>query len=239
MKIAICEDNKLQLNEIVTLCKNYFTTKKLNFSIDTFNSGESFLFSYEDKKDYDVLILDIQMKSLTGIDLAKKLRGLGDNICIIFTTAISDYVFEGYGVQAVDYIIKPINNDKLFKALDRALEHINKKDIYIIIESQGETKKIKEKNIYFIESIGRNTIINLNTSSFETNMGISHIETILNSKTFYKCHRSYLVNIYHINTIHKTELTLDNGKTTPIARGKWQELNKLFIQYYRSNKCNI
>ena len=236
MKIAICDDELIQLQLLKKYCSTWLIENNLNCTIKTFSCSEAFLFAYEDEKDYDILLLDIQMKDLSGIDLAKKLRDTGDNVSIIFITGIKDFVFEGYHVQAIDYILKPIDENKLKCALSRALDNLQKKESHIFIQKDKELVRIKEKDIYYIESIGHSICIYTKNGVYQTNKGISIIEKELAEDFFYKCHRSYIINIIHIDSISKNDVKINNS-LIPIARGKWEDLNKAFLKYYRGEIC--
>lgn len=232
LKIAICDDEKLQLNLLETYCNAWLKKNKLQAEITTFSSAEAFLFTYEDNKDFDILLLDIQMKELDGISLAKKLRELEDNLSIIFITGVKDFVFEGYHVQAIDYILKPVEQAKLELALGRAYKNTQKSESYIFLQVENELVKVFEKDILYIESSGHKSIVYTSKNNYEVKKGISILENELKQNYFYKCHRSFIVNILHIDSIAKTDVKI-NKTLIPIARGKWEELNKAFLNYYR------
>lgn len=236
MKIAICDDEKLQIELLKKYCISWLSKRKLHAEIATYLSAEAFLFAYEDDKSYDILLLDIQMKELDGISLAKKLRELGDNLSIIFITGVKDYVFEGYHVQAIDYILKPIEEKKLETALDRAYNSIQKQESFIILQIDNDLVKLNEKDILYIESIGHKSIVYTHNNKYEIKKGINTVEKEISQSFFYKCHRSYIVNILHISSISKTDVKV-NDALVPIARGKWEELNMAFLSYYRGEIC--
>ena len=237
MKIAICDDDSLQLKLLAEYCKRWSKATSTRIEIITYPSAEAFLFAYEDGLKFDILLLDIEMKDISGMDLAKELRNLNDDITIIFITGIKDYVFEGYHVQALDYILKPVKEQQLNSALNIALENSALKEPFILIESDGQVIKVKEKYICYIESMGHNTIIHTYAKKFESKKSISSFEKELNASLFYRCHRCYLVNVAKIESISKTELNLEGNFIIPIARGKWEPLNKSFLNYYRSSLC--
>lgn len=236
LKIAICDDEKLQLNLLEKYCLAWLSENKLHAEITTYSSAEAFLFAYEDDKTFDILLLDIQMKELDGISLAKKLRELGDKLSIIFITGVKDFVFEGYHVQAIDYILKPVEQNKLTIALDRAYKSLQKPEPYIFLQIDNELIKLNEKDILYIESTGHKSIVYTDNGKYEIKKGISIIEKELKQNFFYKCHRSYIVNIIHISSISKTDVKI-NAVLIPIARGKWEELNRAFLNYYRGELC--
>lgn len=233
LKIALCDDEKLQLDLLEKYCFDWLEKNNLEAMINKYLSAESFLFDYEDNKNFDILLLDIQMKELDGISLAKKLRELGDKLSIIFITGIKDFVFEGYHVQATDYILKPIEQENLEAALSRAYENIQKTEPYILLPIDYELVKIIERDILFIESIGHKSLVHTHKRNFEVKKGINTLKNELKQDFFHKCHRSYIVNILHIDSISKTDVKIDET-LIPIARGKWDELNVAFLNYYRN-----
>ena len=237
MKIAICDDEEVQLEMLTKYCGEWSKDTGEYCSIDVFKSAEEFLFKYEDMKDYQVLLLDIQMKELTGMDLARKIRGFKDDIIIIFITGDKDYVFQGYEVQALDYVVKPVNKERLFQALNRAKESSKKEIDFLFIQSEGIVHKVKQLDICSIESNRHETILHMTDKDLVCKKGISELENEINSDYFYRCHRSYLVNLSQISAISKKEVTLENDMIVPIARGKWEGLNKAYLNYYRGVIC--
>lgn len=232
LEIAICDDEKLQLELLKKYCTAWLSNNKIQAKITTYSSSEAFLFEYEDCKKFDILLLDIQMKELNGIDLAKKLRKIGDNVSIIFITGVKDFVFEGYNVQAVDYILKPVDEKKFEIALHRAYSNIKKIDPFIVVQINNELIKLNEKDIQYIESIGHNTFFYTSYGTFQVKKGIGAVEKELTGSFFHKCHRSYIINILYIDSISKNDVKIKNT-IIPIARGKWEDLNKAFLNFYR------
>lgn len=237
MKIAICDDEKVELKLISKYCNEWSKSRNSLCDIDTFKSSEEFLFNYEDVKDYDVLFLDIQMKEINGMDLAKKLRSFGDKIIIVFITGDKEYVFQGYEVQALDYILKPISKEKLFNILDKATEFTKKEDDVILLNCDGVMSKFRQLDICSIESIGHEVIVHMIDKEIVCKSGISILEKKVKEEYFYRCHRSYLVNVSKISTISKKEVMLEGGLKVPIARGKWEGINRAYLNFYRGVIC--
>jgi DNA-binding LytR/AlgR family response regulator len=116
-KIAICDDSKADLNYISSLVTDWAKLSGNTVNIKTFPSAEALLFHYSDDKSYDILMLDIEMGNMNGVQLAKEIRKENDAIQIIFITGYSDYIAEGYEVSALHYLMKPIDQAKLFSTL--------------------------------------------------------------------------------------------------------------------------
>lgn len=233
MKIAICDDEQVQIEVLSKYVKDWCRDKDEPCILKTFLSAEEFLFEYEDSKDYHILLLDIQMKEMNGMELAKKLRSGKEEVQIIFITGVKDYVFDGYAVDAVSYLLKPIKASELMKCLNRAFEKCKKEEKTLLIEDNGEISKVKIFDIYYVDSNGHDTYIHLRDIELRNRIGIKKMEEKLVLFGFFRIHRSYLVNIARIERITKQEVAIDNGFKLPIARGKWEELNRVYLDFYR------
>lgn len=230
MKIAICDDDSVQLKYINSLVQKWSNLISESPDISLYSSAEELLYNYIPGY-FDVLLLDIQMTGENGISLAKRIRNYNDSASIIFITAISDYVFEGYDVGAIQYLLKPVNEGKLFDCLNTV--HNKEPDKKrIIIESDQGSAAVAVDDIICLEAFSHKTKVVLNGEEFYTNEGIGSIEQKLGSN-FYKCHRSYIVNIKHINAIKKYDAVTDNGLSIPVSRRIYNDFNNAFIAFYR------
>ncbi len=230
MKIAICDDDSVQLKYIYTLVQKWSNAVKDNSAVFCYSNAQELLFDYTPNC-FDVLLLDIQMEGENGISLAKRIRSLKDNAVIIFITAVSDYVFEGYDVGAVQYLLKPVNEDKLIECLNTALKKLPEKK-KIIFESNGTNIVVSEDDIIYAEAFSHKTKIVLCSEEFFVSENISGIEQMLGDD-FYKCHRSYIVNLKHIDSIKKYDAVMDNGASVPVSRRIYNDFNNAFIAFYR------
>lgn len=230
MNIAICDDDLLQLEYICSLVKKWSSCKNEQNKISLFKSAEELLFSYTPGC-FDILLLDIQMEGENGISLAKRIRSFNDDSVIIFITAVSDYVFDGYDVGAVQYLLKPVNAVKLFDCLNASHKKSTLQKRMILESEQGSTA-VAVDDIIFIEAFSHKTRVVLNDRELFINESIGSIENRLGSD-FYKCHRSYIVNIKHICSIKKYDAVMDNGSSIPISRRLYQDFNGAFIAFYR------
>jgi len=228
MRIGICEDNKTHAELLQAMAYEWAKGKNVVCEISAFKSAESFLFSKEDIEPFDVLLLDIQMDKMTGIDLAKKLREQNDDVVIIFITAVKDYVFEGYDVNALNYILKPVKKEKLFECLNSAYKSVNTSEKHIIVNDT----KIPVKSIAYVEAQAHYISIFTHDSEFAVKNPITAFFDEL-GEGFVFCHRSYIVNLGAVKQIKKEEVVLDSGKTVPVSRSKYKEVNEAFITYYK------
>ncbi len=231
LNIAICDDEQsysTYIQEILIKwaeCRGYMCRSTL------FPSAEAFLFEYETNKSFDILLLDIEMKEISGIDLAKCIRKDNNRVEIIFITSHFEFYGEGYEVDALHYLIKPISEQKLCTVLDKAVEKLSAMPPYVIINSEGETVRLYESEILYIEAFSHYISIFTKEREYKVREKISAFETRLGA-CFYRTHRSYLVSLKHINRISRTSVWVEGGVQLPLSRGKYDDINYAFI------KCN-
>ena len=229
MKIAICDDEQNQIEYITSLVSSWSTSEEHNCEIRTFPSAEAFLFEYEDDKAYDILLLDVEMKNITGIELAKRIRKDNNRAEIVFITSHFEFVGEGYEVDELHYLIKPISADKLAQVLTKAAEKLSVEPPSVVIACEGETVKLYESDILYVESFLHYIVIHTKDKEYKIKESISAFEEKL-SNDFYRIHRSYIVSLKHITRISRTSVNI--GKIEfPLSRGKYDDVNRAFIEH--------
>ncbi len=231
LTIAICDDNEKQISELRRLLDEWSADKPFALSIEEYISAEGFLFSYSDKP-CDLLLLDIEMRGLNGMELAKRLRSNGDMLPIVFITGYSDYIAEGYDVEALHYLLKPVAKQKLFAVLDKYVEKRSVKADELLVETADGATHISADRITYIEAFGRKTALHLSDDTIiDCTMSISKFSA-MQVNGFVSSHRSYIVNLRYIRTIARTALILDSGEEIPLSRRLYSEVNRRFIEFY-------
>lgn len=226
-KIAICDDEQDQIEHIASVVSAWSIQNSCTCDITTFTSAEAFLFAYEDNKTYDILLLDVEMKNVTGIELAKRIRRDNSRAEIIFVTSHFEFIGEGYEVDALHYLIKPVLGEKLMQVLCKAAEKLSVEPPSVVITCDGETVRLFESDILYIESFLHYIIIQTTDKEYKIKESISSFAQKL-SDDFYRIHRSYLVSLKHITRISRTSVNI--GKTElPLSRGKYDDINRAFI----------
>jgi DNA-binding LytR/AlgR family response regulator len=183
------------------------------------------------------------MKGASGIVLAKQIRNLDQWMRIIFITGLADYVYEGYEVSALNYLLKPVSKDKLFSCLSRAYDAIkktvaDKADAPFIFEFEGQIHRIEQKKIQLIEAQKNYTQLSTERGNFLIRMRFSEIESQLNKALFVKAHRSFMVNVMNIQYIDTSEIVLDNSKKIPLSRSQRNYVQQAFIHYHKNQERN-
>lgn len=233
LSIAVCDDNETDLRYITDMVNAWAMQGRIPVSVRTFPSAEAFLFHYSENKDYDILLLDVEMGKLNGIDLAKQIRAQNDSAQIVFITGYPDFIAEGYEVSALHYLMKPVKPEKLAEVLSRAADLSQKGRPYLLVSSERETIRLFFDDIYYAESQGHYMLIHTQQTQYRVRMTVSGLLEKLD-EGFYRCSRSFVVSLRHICRITKSELFLENQVSLPLGRGQYDEINRTMIQYLRS-----
>lgn len=228
-RIAICDDEQNQIEYITSIVTSWSNHKGHSYEIRTFASAEAFLFEYEEDKAYDILLLDVEMKNMNGIELAKRIRKDNNRAEIIFITSHFEFVGEGYEVDALHYLIKPISVEKFTQVLTKAAEKLSVEPPSVVISCEGETVKLYESDILYVESFLHYIVIHTKDNEYKIKENISVFENKV-SDVFYRIHRSYLVSLKYITRISRTSVNIGNTEL-PLSRGKYDDINRAFIEH--------
>lgn len=233
LKIAVCDDENSQRYELVNMLHRALILSNTQYQIFEFVSGEHLLAS---KEDFDIYFLDIRMDKLTGIDVAKKIRLINEKTVIIFITALKDYVFDAFDVRAFHYILKPVNEKKLREILYLVLLEFEKKDKFIIAKTIKQSTKIFLKDIIYIESQQRKLKVHTTYDVIEYYHKLSDIEQELYGFTFFRCHKSYIVNFKYVHSYDNTFITLKNSEKVYLSKYKISDFSKAFMYYLKNEE---
>ncbi|MBR6771893.1 MAG: response regulator transcription factor [Clostridia bacterium] len=228
LKIAVCDDSAADRKYILNLVSRWASGNSLSVSLREFPSAESFLFCWEEDRTFDVLLLDIEMGATDGVELARTLRRDGAELQIIFTTGYSEYILDGYEVAALHYLLKPVKEEKLFSALDRALSIMKKNDRFLTLESSESTARIAFKDIVWLEVRANYVTVHSVRGETTVKRTLSEIEQLLDER-FFRIGRSYIINLNSVLKVTKSEVYLSSGDTVPLSRGSYEPLNRAII----------
>ena len=213
-KIAICDDEQNQIDYMASIVASWSAHAGHNCEIRTFASAEAFLFEYEEDKAFDILLLDIEMENMNGIELAKRIRKDHNRAEIIFITS---------------HLTKPLSAEKLTQVLSKAADKLSVEPPSVVISCDGETLKLYESDILYAEAFLHYIVIHTKDNEYKIKEPISVFENKV-SDDFYRIHRSYLVSLKYITRISRTSVTIGNS-TLPLSRGKYDDINRAFIEH--------
>ena len=234
LQIAVCDDNIDDLSNMVQLINVYRASKNLNCDYAVFPNGFELISALEKGRRFDIYCLDIIMPGFTGIDVAKEIRVFDKTAPILFFTSSPEFALESYSVKAINYVLKPVSQEKLFFTFDEMLEQIKaEKDDAIIVKSNDGIQKILIANLVFAEVIGRNVLYHLLSGKvIECTESFSSVCTnLLKYGCFIKTHRSYIVNMQYVDTIENRHMILQTLSTVPVAQGKAREIKQQYLDY--------
>lgn len=237
MKIAIIEDEQIHIDFLAKCLQEWGGKRKIPVSIRSCPSAESFLFIWEETKDFDILFVDIQMKAMNGMEMVRRIRREDENIPIVFTTGIADYMAEGYEVDAMHYLLKPVDREKVALCMDK-LARRRRSEPFVSVRRKEESIKLPTERIMYIEAQGHGCVAELYTRAGETQRieiaeSITEMEKRLMPYDFLRCHRSYLCRVGSIHQIGKTEIIFDNGSRIPVSRRMYEQVNRAFIRHFQ------
>lgn len=233
INIALCDDNKESLNSYSTLIKNIKTKYQLNITL--FENGNNLLDVLETNANFfNVIILDVEMPYINGIELSKKIRDIGYRNEIIFLTDFIDYAFEAFDSYPLQYLHKKnLSNEKLEDVLKKSFALQDKKQSEVFTATmKGETKIIPYSKIYYFEAQGR--YINIyyeSNKKFEFISTINDLETKLPKDRFTRVHRSYIINLLYLESFQIPYLRLKNEKMIPIGITRVKYVKEKFSEY--------
>ena len=234
-RVAIVDDSNIDAEYVQSILESWAQDRRAGVQAQRFASAENFLFHYAEDKEWDILLLDIEMGAMDGISLAKRIRQDNETVQIVFVTGFGDYISEGYEVSALHYLMKPVKQDKLFAVLDRAVAAIQKTERVVLLPVDGEMLRLSVGQIEYVEAFSHAVAVTTEADTIQVKMPISEIEKLL-GEGFVRCHRSYLVGLKHIARLSRTEVILDSGKILPLSRSAAASVHKAFISYYSGEK---
>ena len=235
IKIAVCDDELSQSQLLESYVRAWSQERGEPCTVRLFPSGEAFLFQWEEEKDWAVLLLDIQMPGLDGLELARKLREAGSVLPIVFITGLPDHMDQGFELEALHYLIKPIRREKLFSCLDRAVKRGRREPFLLLDTADGQELRVLQREIAAVEAAGRRALVTFGQEgAVEVKASFQSILAQLAPSDFVQCHRSYAVGLRHVHRLGKDQLTLDSGQVIPVSRRLFPQVNAAFVNFYQS-----
>ena len=231
MKIAICDDDKNELFHILSLLADYQIQKNTDFSYKPFESSMELATNATNER-YDIYLLDVVMPGLNGMELAKEIRSYDKAADIIFLTTSREFAVESYTVKASNYLIKPIQKDQLFDALDDIMKtRIEDQGSFLVLKSSVGVHKVRISEIVY--ALNRKVIYYLknNEQIVCVDKFSSVCDFLLQHQEFLLAHRSFLVNMNFIGSINATDMYLQDGKHIPLAQRRVAEIKKLYLAF--------
>ena len=233
MFAAVCDDEKAMQNTLAVLLNEYGTQNGVNILIDKFENGYDLLRS---ARKYDIVFMDFQMSGMDGIETSRKIRESNGDCTIIFISAYPEAALDSFEVGTFRFLKKPVDKQKLFRALDDYMKSVDLDNLLMIKTKEG-IWKIKISDIIYAEAKGKHTIIRTIGGCMEVFVHLKIIENKLPPKKFIRCHRAYVASFEHISNHSNSEIFFDNGEKALLGKVYTKKFKEEFKNYIiRYNK---
>ncbi len=231
-KIAVCDDNPADADYVADIIRRWAQARAVLMEIERFPSAEAFWFQYEENRCYDILFLDIEMEpeGMNGIELAAKLRKNDSSIQLVFVTGYMEYIADGYDVEALHYLLKPVTEEKLGSVLARALERVKAREKELFLQTTDGSVRVLNSEIRYLE-VQRNYVTIHAAEEYTVKRTLGDLEKELD-ESFFRTGRSFIVNLRFVRKITKTQVFLKDGAQVPLSRGLYEGINRAMIQYF-------
>lgn len=228
--VAICEDEPYFLKQLGKNVQHFLDVEGYGSRILTFSSGEALLAA---SQTFDILLADIRLPGKSGLEVARQLCSGRQDSQLIFITAYPEYAAEAFELDAIHYIVKPVSEEKLSHALKKALRHMPRTDCRRVTVAKGaRTDRIPIRDILYCESLDHRIFVHTQMEEYAYFGTLEKLEKQLDGR-FFRCHKSYLVNLDYVVSRQQDSVTVTNGDRVLLARRKRQEFSRRLLDYFR------
>lgn len=232
-RIAIVEDDPADGKRLEEYLGRYRDEYGMVFQLKVFPNGLSFIVDY--KADYDVILMDIEMPHMSGLEVAQKLREVDEDVCLIFVTYMAKYAIEGYSVRALDFLVKPVEYVNFSMKLKKALEYrdkLQKKEL--ILNIANGMQRVNIDDIFYVEVINHTLVYHTHRGELTERGAIKEREAILEQHDFARCNNSFLVNLRYVQSMTTGTIVVE-GRSIPIGRTKKKDFLKRLTEFMGAN----
>lgn len=239
MKIVICDDSiedLLNIEKFLLKYKKFYPN--IDFEVEKFSNSSQLYNNIKKNEMADIYILDIIMSEKNGIDIGQQIRKNNDNIIIIYTTCSSEFALEAYDLHAVRYILKPVDEDRIFEALNYALSHANiGNEASYIIKTKDGIVSVPYSQIEYIENSSRILEAHLTNNKIIRSIFIrksfeEEISELIEESQFIQVHKSFLINLKYIKKLAKNNVIMESGKSIPVSQKRTAAVKKEYLSYF-------
>ena len=232
MKIAIAEDDPKNRETVVSFLNGYAEEHNLTFDITTFPDGAALVDSY--RPDYDIVFLDIEMPHINGMRAAELIRVKDDRVILVFITNVARYAVKGYEVQALDYILKPLNKDAFFAKLDRIVKMAKRREEKsVLLNTSDGSKRIPVSHILYAEALRHQVVYHTEEGDITVRGSLKDAEQLLEGCGFEKCNSGFLVNLRHVRGISGDDALVGSDRL-PVSRARKKPFMQALTAYIGS-----
>lgn len=220
IRVAIVEDDALYQNQLADYLKQYEKESGERFQVTIFPDGNEIAYHY--KADYDIILMDIELGAVNGMEAAQQIRKLDHDVVIIFITNMSQYAIQGYAVEALDYVLKPVSYYAFTQRIERAIGRMQQRrqEQYIYINTgRNSARKQACSGICYVEVQEHTLIYHTTDGNFAVPGAMREVEKKLDSRMFFRCNKGYLVNLSYVDGM-RGDNALVGGDEVQVSRAK-------------------
>lgn len=231
MRIAICDDDKEELARISSFLDKYQREHNASLTYKAFHSGVELLSTVR-SGDFALYLLDVIMPAVNGVEVAKEIRSFDTEAKIVFLTSSPDFAVASYTVKAMDYILKPVEEGRLFGVLNELMTDSQKPQEGLTVKAKSGITRILFSRLVYVEVVNKQVYFHLSDNSVrEVTARLSEFEqTLLARPEFMRVHRSYIVNLFQINELTANGLTTHQGNSIPVSRALYKEVRDAYVK---------
>lgn len=216
IRIAIVEDAAFDRQVLRDCLREYGQETGAELQITEFTGGTAFLEQYHE--DLDLIFMDIMMDGLDGLTTARKLRRRDDKVLLVFVTSMLQYAVQGYSVDAMDFIVKPVTCTGLKLCMDRVVRRLNETTpVRLRFTNREGTHSVDAAEICYIESLEHKIVVHTVQGEIQSDMSLAAAEKMVKALSFFRCHVSYLVNLRYVDRVSGNDVWV-NGDRLAISR---------------------
>ncbi len=230
MRIAICEDLNDERQYLSTSVEEYCRNNFYNAIIMEYDSGEALLEVFAKEK-FEIVFMDVYMKSLSGIDTAREIRAIDPDCLLVFVTGSREFALDGFALNALHYLLKPINGEKIAEVFARAKKIKHQLQKYIEVLSDRITVKILVNSIQYVEVYDKACFIHKKDEKLKTYLSLDELAQKLETDSFLRCHRSYIVNMQAIVSVEENDFLLQSGVRVPIRQSEKRAIKQRYMDF--------
>lgn len=229
--IAICDDLEAERISLARMIQAYARGHGLSVRLRLYASGESLLAALHGPEPIHLLFLDIYMPGLSGVETARRIRSSGSDLSIIFATTSQDHGLDSFEVQASDYLVKPFREEDVTACLDWFFAHMPEPLRLLSVYSEGEWQQLPLMSIYYIDVYGHQSRIHTPRGVVVARRGLDDLESAIDSRDFLRCHRSFLVNLNHVEGVEGNDFRKKDRTLVPISSANAARIRSQFIDW--------
>lgn len=234
-RVAVCEDEPALLADLCAHCQQILTKLKTQCHVEPFTSADALWTALDTGAAFDLLCLDILMPGITGMELALRLRERDEETSIVFITSSSEHLLQGYEVQPIGYLMKPLDPDALEKVLQTDLR-LHHRPQTVTLRAGGHTAVLPISSIFYVESRDHGCFVHTDSGDPFFWLNLAQAEQLMPADRFCRCHNSFLVNMERIQEAGSKELLMADGSRVPIGRRYSEQFQRCFVRFLNSKK---